>query len=218
MAALVRQEKEKMSSVATCHNIRPPYLTSIAMKPYLVGYTVPNFQRFDSRKGNTIEHVSRFSAAMGPLAHNPEQCLREFSKSLTNRAYVWFLNLKPGSNHDWDYLVTLFNAKFFCGEAKFTLAELGQTRQYQGEDLDIYVKRFSERAPDSSDAVDEETLVDVYLHGMVNEYPVYLENLTFPSFSKLIEAARRTYESVRKPSRSTINSHSGVTPRSFPRK
>lgn len=59
-------------------------------------------------------------------------------------------------------------------------------------------------------------LVDVCLHGMPNEYRVYLENLTFLSFSKLIEAVRRTNESVRKPSRPTINSYSGVAPRSFP--
>lgn len=49
----------------------------------------------------------------------------------------------------------LFNAKFFCGEAKFTLAELGRTRQYRGDDLDVYVKRFRERALNYNDAVDE---------------------------------------------------------------
>lgn len=63
---------------------------------------------------------------------------------------------------------------FSCGEAKFTLAELGRTRQYPGEDLDVYVKRCRERAFDCSDAVDEETLVDVCLHGMANEYATFL--------------------------------------------
>lgn len=70
--------------------------------------------------------------------------------------------------------------KFFCDEAKFTLAEFGRTRQHPGEDLDLYVKRFRERALGCSDAVDEETLMDVCLHGIANEYRVYLENLTFP--------------------------------------
>lgn len=116
---------------------------------------------------------------MGTFVHNPELCVREFSKSLIDRAYVWYLNIKPGLIHDWDHLVTLFNVKFFCGEAKFTLAELGRTRQYTGEDLDVYVKRFCERALDCNDAVDKETLVDVCLHEMVSEYRVYLENLTF---------------------------------------
>lgn len=80
------------------------------------------------------------------------------------------------------------------------------------------MKRFRERALDCSDAVDEEMLVDVCLHGIANEDGVYLENLAFPSFSKLIEAARRTNESVRKPSRPAINNHSGIAPRSFSRK
>lgn len=91
--------------------------------------------------------MSRFVDAMGPFAYNPELCLREFSKSLIDRAYIWYLNLKLGSIQDWDHLVNMFNSKFFCGEAKFTLAELGRTRQYSGEDLDVYVKIFHEKGP-----------------------------------------------------------------------
>lgn len=79
----------------------------------------------------------------------------------------------------------MFNAKFLCDQAKFTLTELGRNRQHPSEDLDCYVKRFSERALDYSYVVDEETLIDVSLHGML----VYLENLTFSSFSKLMKAA-----------------------------
>lgn len=53
---------------------------------------------------------------------------------------------------------------------------------------------------------------------MVSEYRVYLENLTFPSFSELMEAAQRTNESIKKPSRPIGNSYSGVAPKPFPRK
>lgn len=53
---------------------------------------------------------------------------------------------------------------------------------------------------------------------MANEYRVYLKNLAFPSSSKLMEAARRTKESVRKPSRPGINGHTSIAPRPFPRK
>lgn len=69
--------------------------------------------------------------------------------------------------------MTVFNAKFFCGDAKFTLVELGRTRQFLGEDLDIYIKRFHEKALDYCNAIDKETLVDFCLHGMTNEYYVY---------------------------------------------
>lgn len=72
VAALVRQEKEKVSSTTTCLSLRPPYPASIATKPYLVGYIVPNLEKFDGRRENTIEHVSQFIDALGPFAHNPE--------------------------------------------------------------------------------------------------------------------------------------------------
>lgn len=114
-----------MSCLVTCFSFKPPYHASIAMKPYPAEYTVPNFQRFAGQKGNTIEHVSQFVDAMGMFAYNSELCLMEFSKSLSDRTYIWYLNLKPGLIQDWDYLVTLFNAKFFCDETKFTLTKLG---------------------------------------------------------------------------------------------
>lgn len=45
--ALVRREKERNSSAGTYLSLRPLYPASIAAKPYPVGYTVPNFQKFD---------------------------------------------------------------------------------------------------------------------------------------------------------------------------
>lgn len=42
-----------------------------------------------------------------------------------------------------------------------------------------------------------------FLHGMLEEYRVFLENLPFPSFSRLRESARRTNESVRRTSKSS---------------
>lgn len=91
-------------------------------------------------------------------------------------------------------MVATSNIKFFLAEAKYTLTELGRTRQYLGEDLNLYVKKFHDKALDCVDPVDEEVLVNVGLHGMKNEYRVFLENLMFSSFSKLMEAARRTNE------------------------
>lgn len=36
------------------------------------------------------------------------------------RTYAWYVNLKPGSVHDFEQHVSLFNSKFFCAEAKFS--------------------------------------------------------------------------------------------------
>lgn len=94
-------------------------------------------------------------------------------------------------------MVATFDTKFFFAKPKYTLSKLGQTRQYAGEDLDLYVKRFHDKALDCIDPVDEEVLVNVCLYDMKDEYRVFLKSLTFSSFSKLMEAVRRKNESVR---------------------
>lgn len=60
------------------------------------------------------------------------------------------------------------------------------------------MKSFHDKALDCVDTVDKEVLVNVCLHGMNDVYRVFLENLTFSSFSKLMEATKRTKKSVRR--------------------
>ena len=49
------------------------------------------------------------------------------------------------------------------------------------------------------DPVEEERLVDVCIIGMLYEYRPYLKNLQISSFTRLVEVARRTSVSIRKP-------------------
>lgn len=51
-------------------------------------------------------------------------------------------------------MIATFNTKFFFVEAKYTLTKLGRTRQYSGDDLDLYVKRFHDKV---LNCVDPET-------------------------------------------------------------
>lgn len=62
------------------------------------------------------------------------------------------------------------------------LGELGKSRWCSSKDLDLYVKKFYEEELDCCDPVDEEVLVNVCLHGMVDEYPVHVEYVSFPFF------------------------------------
>lgn len=59
--------------------------------------------------------------------------------------------------------MTIFNTKFFCGEEKCSLVELGRTCQFLGEDLDLFVIRFHERVVDCCDVVDEKQLLTAYM-------------------------------------------------------
>lgn len=79
-------------------------------------------------------------------------------------------------------------------EAKFTLAELGLTRHYLGENLDVCVRRLHEKDMDCCDPMEKEVLLNMCLHGMAEEYRIFLENQSFSPFPKLMEAKRGSNE------------------------
>ena len=55
---------------------------------------------------------------MSPYAGDKELCLREFAKSLVDKAYTWYTTLKPRSIKTWDKLMERFCAKYYSGEDK----------------------------------------------------------------------------------------------------
>lgn len=91
MVALVRQEKEKLSSTTTCLSLRPPYPAYIATKAYLMGSTMTNFQKFDSLKGSIREQVSRFIDALGPFAHNADFSKEDLVTVMQQMKKPWFM-------------------------------------------------------------------------------------------------------------------------------
>lgn len=103
----------------------------------------PQFQKFDDIRGNTLDYLA-LSRFYGGDYNDQKLCLRELSKSLTDRAYTCYVNLKHGFIHDWRHLVSLLNIKFSYAEAKFTFAELSRTHQYPRVDLNACAKSFDE--------------------------------------------------------------------------
>ena len=95
--ALLEQEREKLSGIPKQFSRDPPFLPELLGKPYPKGYEPPKFHPFDGRNGNAVEHMSRFIHTMGPYAGDKELCLREFAKSLMDKAYTWYTTLRPGS-------------------------------------------------------------------------------------------------------------------------
>lgn len=108
--AMLRKENE---TALICLDLKPPYF---AKAP--AGCIEPTFQRFDGWNGSTQEHVVRFLDSKGPFAHD-DLCLGEFSKSMIDRAYTWYVSPKPGSIHDWELIVSLFNTKLFTRKQSF---------------------------------------------------------------------------------------------------
>ena len=145
VVALIEQEKARAPK-ERFYAWKPPYLLRVLSKPYPERYKPRAFAQYDGRKESAVKHVSKFINTLGPYAVDEDLCLWEFSKSLCDRAYTWYISLKSGSIPTWDGMVDVFCIKYFHGEETVTLATLQATKQRSGEDLMEYIKRFRDIA------------------------------------------------------------------------
>uniref|UniRef100_A0A2N9E8D5 Integrase catalytic domain-containing protein n=1 Tax=Fagus sylvatica TaxID=28930 RepID=A0A2N9E8D5_FAGSY len=145
VADLLKQERERPPKEPRHFVRRPPYPIELLKEPYPEKYDTPVFALFDGRKGSAMEHISKFLDSMGPFAAHGDLCLREFSKSLVDRAYTWYTVLPAGSIRTWEDMVESFCSKYFHVEEKITLVNLHSTKQQIGEDLVKYIHRFPRR-------------------------------------------------------------------------
>ena len=132
VAVLLEQERAKTPK-ERFYARRPPYPLRVLNKPYPERYESRAFAQYDGRKGSVVEHVNKFIDTLDPYTANKDLCLREFSKSLYDRAYTWYIGLKLGSIPTWDDMVDVFCIKYFHGEETVTLATLQATKQRSSE-------------------------------------------------------------------------------------
>ena len=182
VAALLKQEKARAPKERLYAQI-PLYPLRILSKPYPKRYEPWVFAQYDGRKGTAIEYVSKFIDTLGPYAVDKDLCFQEFSKSLCNNAYTWYISLKLGSIPTWDDMVDVFCTKYFHREEIATLATLQATKQRSGEDLIKYIKWFRGIALDCYDHCKEKTLVEMCMANMIREYKAVLENLEISQFA-----------------------------------
>ena len=159
-------------------------------KPHPKNYKTPIFVRYDGRKGNAIEHVSKFLDTMGQHAGNEELCLREFSKSL-GPLRIRLTRLPPGSIRTWDEMVDGFCSKFFLEEKRITFVNLcNNTKQNVNEGVVEFIRRNT--TLDCYDDNEEHELVKVCINNMLWEYKLHLEKVNIMQFVDLLQKARRT--------------------------
>uniref|UniRef100_A0A2N9EXH7 Integrase catalytic domain-containing protein n=1 Tax=Fagus sylvatica TaxID=28930 RepID=A0A2N9EXH7_FAGSY len=176
VADLLKQERERPPKEPRHFVRKPPYPKELLKEPYPEKYDTPNFSLFDGRKGSAVEHISKFLDSMGPFAGNGGLCLREFSKSLMDKAYT---------------------CKYFHVEEKITLLNLHSTKQLPGEDLLKYIHRFRDISLDCHVKYEESELVEVCIDNMLPEFRAHLENLDISQFAPLLQKARKTALSVK---------------------
>ncbi|XP_028061728.1 uncharacterized protein LOC114265167 [Camellia sinensis] len=184
-----KHSKKQLSSLLDPY-VKPTYSQEILTMPYPTGYTVPKFIKFDGKQGYAREYVVRFIETLGVHGSDHSLRLREFSKSLTKRAYSWYVNFAPNSIKSWEEMVNKFHTKFIQVQEKVTTLTLGWDVQKEGEDILDYVKWFQDKAIDCHEPVDEAHLVSICVKGAIRDYKSFLVNHNLPIFSALIEAAR----------------------------
>ena len=175
--ALLEQEREKLPGFPKQFSQESPFPLELLGKPYPKGYEPPKFLPFDGRNGSAVEHVSRFIHTMGLYVGDRERCLREFVKSLVDRAYTWYTMLKLVSIKTWDEMMERFYAKYYPGEDKITFQSLQMVRQKPREDPIQFIKRFEDISLDCYEDHEEKELMETYISNMLFDYRLNLENL-----------------------------------------
>ena len=196
MKLLQTQRDERPSTF----DLEPPYPGAIARKPYPMGYQTPAFRKFDG-SGSAREHLVSFVDDLGIYRENKELRLREFSKSLTGRAFTWYTKLRPGSVHTWDELATDFCNKFLEEECAVHIMDLGRVKQRSGEPLTMFVKRYRDKALQCKETLPEVDLVYGCIKNIEDGSQVFLSMGGITTFAELLKRAADVSESLKKQGR-----------------
>ena len=193
----MEQEREKLLRVPKQFSQDPSFPQKLLGKTYPKGYEPLKFHSFDGRNGSIVEHVSRFIHTIGSYARDKELCLREFAKSLVDRAYTWYTTLRLGSIKTCDDMMERFCAKYYPSEDKVAFQSLQMVRQRPGEDLVQFIKRFEDVSLDCYGDHEEKKLVETCISNMLFDYRLNLKNLCIIQFADLLQRTRRTTRTMR---------------------
>ncbi|KAJ1406985.1 Retrotransposon gag domain [Sesbania bispinosa] len=130
---------------AATFDIEPPLAEEVLNTPHPAGYQPPSFRRFDGTS-SAREHLMSFLDDLGLHRNNKELRLKEFSKSLSGRAFTWYVKLRPRSIKTWEELAAGFCGKFFEEEGALHIMDLGRVKQKSGEGLLTFIKHYRDRA------------------------------------------------------------------------
>ncbi|MBA0880625.1 hypothetical protein Goshw_009465 [Gossypium schwendimanii] len=85
----------------------------IVAKPYLQDYTNPKYKSSNTNSIDTCKHVMKFVKTLGVDGLDDDLKLKEFSKSLIEKAYTWYVNLTPGFVESWGKCEGCLGRNFF---------------------------------------------------------------------------------------------------------
>lgn len=191
MNAFLKQERGRHPKIPKQFSRDLSFSTELLNKSYPKGYESLKFNPYDGRKGSTMEHIGRFVDTIGPHARDKELFLREFAKSLVDRAYTWYTTLRPWSIRNWDDMIEKFCAKYYLREDKVTFSNLQVVKQRVEEDPLQVIKRFEDVSLNCYGEHEERELIETCISNMLYDYKINLENQCIIQFADLLQKTRR---------------------------
>ncbi|RYQ92888.1 hypothetical protein Ahy_B09g099130 [Arachis hypogaea] len=177
--------------------ISAPFEHHILAKPYPKGYQPPTFRKFDGTE-SAKEHILSFLDDFRVFRNHQELKIKEFSKSLTGRAFTWYCKLKASSINTWEQLVTEFCNKFLEEEPSMHIMDLGRVKQRQGEGLVAFVKRYRDQALLCIDTLSKPQLVYGCIRNVEDGSQIYLSMSNINTFSELLKRASDITEAMKR--------------------
>ncbi|KAJ1387880.1 Retrotransposon gag domain [Sesbania bispinosa] len=166
-------------------DLEPPLTSTIMTTPYPSGYQPPTFRKFDGT-GSAKEHIMSFLDDLGIHRNDKDLRPKEFSKSLSGRAFTRYTKLRPYSINTWEELVTEFCGKFLEEEGALHIMDLGRVKQKNGESLIAFIKHYRDRALQCKETLPEADLVYGCIKNIEDGSQIFLSLSGISTFAELM--------------------------------
>ncbi|KAJ1377398.1 Retrotransposon gag domain [Sesbania bispinosa] len=196
-AELRKLLQAERGSPTTLFELEPPLTDEVLATPYPLGYQAPSFRKFDGT-GSAREHLMCFLEDLGIYRDNKSLRLKEFSKSLTGKAFTWYAKLRPGSIRSWEELATEFCGKFLEEEGALHIMDLGRVKQKSGESLISFIKRYRDRALQCKETLPEADLVYGCIKNIEDGSQIFLSLGRITTFAELMRRGDDVAEAMKR--------------------
>ncbi|KAJ1431731.1 Retrotransposon, unclassified-like protein [Sesbania bispinosa] len=201
-----RKIKEKVGIKGGIHWHLNSYLTSIGQGSisHAVHGGVPaaSFRKFDGTS-STREHLMCFLDDLGVHRNNKELRLKEFSKSLSGKAFTWYVKLRLHSIKTWEELASKFCGKFLEEEGALHIMDLGRVKQKAGEGLVAFIKRYRDRALHCKQTLPEVDLVYGCIKNIEDGSKIFLSLGGRTTFAELMRKGADVAEAIKRQGKRT---------------
>ena len=133
----LQQEKPLQAS----HTYAKPYTRRIEFLEMPSGYQPPKFHQFDGR-GDPRQHIAHFVETCDSAGTHGDLLVKQFVRSLKDKAFEWYINLEPESIDSWKQLEREFLNRFFSTCRVVSFMELTRIKQREEEPVVDYINRW----------------------------------------------------------------------------